>query len=499
MRNRIGIPKRICQHCYKEDEEYVNITQCLKLLPTSFDNIGPLSDNILLNFFTRPWPMYKVVSLFSGCGGLDIGFKNLGFDMVYAADNDPESIEVYKRNVDQNAFVRDVKSEGFHADIKSIGSCDIVLGGFPCQGFSKAGPKRHDDNRNILYYEMKSAVATLNPEIFIAENVDGLKQNFGGKYVQSIVNDFSKIGYHVEVSILDAVAYGVPQHRRRIFFVGTKEGSKKTFYWPTPTHNSPIRNGEFSITATGSLFGEESSNADLLEKPRTIRETISDLLEISERVSDHKVIDNWPKKYDSIFSKIGRGQKLCNVRHAETSVYTWQIPEAFGMVSERQTLILETISRNRRHKKYGSIPNGNPLHLSTIEKLSGVKIERSDIEYLLQSGYLKEKNDGYDLKGAMFCSGLFKRPLWDKPSPTILTNFYNPRYFLHPQENRPFTLRECARLQTFDDNFIFSSKETKKELLAGYRLVGNSVPPLLSTRFAESVLNYLRKERIRAA
>ena len=85
--------------------------------------------------------------------------------------------------------------------------------------------------------------------------------------------------------------------------------------------------------------------------------------------------------------------------------------------------------------------------------------------------YIKAKEDGYDLKGAMFCSGLFKRPKWDEPSPTVLTNFHNPRYFLHPSEYRPFTLRECARLQGFDDTFLFHGDGSIYSLEDGYRLV----------------------------
>lgn len=91
----------------------------------------------------------------------------------------------------------------------------------------------------------------------------------------------------------------------------------------------------------------------------------------------------------------------------------------------------------------------------------------------------------------MFCSGLFKRPTWDEPSPTVLTNFYNPRYFLHPQENRPFSLRECARLQTFPDSFAITGPGSGTGLIDGYRLIGNAVPPLMSQHLASSVLEYL--------
>lgn len=122
----------------------------------------------------------------------------------------------------------------------------------------------------------------------------------------------------------------------------------------------------------------------------------------------------WPKKYEAVFRAIKQGQKLCNVRHADTSVYSWQIPEVFGAVTEREVLVLETISRHRRHKRYGTIPNGNPIPLDEIERLVGITGLRKEIACLLAKNYLKDMNGKYDLKGAMFCSGLFKRPNWKR-------------------------------------------------------------------------------------
>lgn len=436
-------------------------------------------------------PIPTVVSLFCGCGGLDLGFKQQGFDLLYAADHDPHSVDVYRRNIDKNAVVRDVASDEFHDDIASIKSCDVVLGGLPCQGFSKAGPKQQADERNTLYVEMRRAVEVLEPSIFIAENVDGMKQNFGGQFVEQIVSDFGELGYTVEMAILDAVAYGVPQHRRRIFFVGTRNGTHARFSWPAPTHHARVRNGEFAIAGA-------DKKPKRLRPPRTVRDAIANLPALGD-LPDHRIVRKWPKTYDHIMRAIGPGQKLCNVRFASTSVYTWQIPEAFGPVTARQVLILETIARHRRHKKYGNIPNGNPLPVDEIGALAGVRINRADIEALLKKNYLKEKNGMYDLKGAMFCSGLFKRPRWDEPSPTVLTNFHSPRYFMHPDDPRPFSLRECARLQGFDDTFVFADDESTRSLLAGYRLVGNAVPPPLSTTFAMSVQAYLQQLNAEAA
>lgn len=439
----------------------------------------------------------SVVSLFSGCGGLDLGFHEVGFESIYAADNDPAAIDVYRSNIGPFAYVRDVTKSEFHSEIRDLGSADIVLGGFPCQGFSKAGPKKIADHRNVLYLEMRETIARLSPKVFIAENVDGLSQNYGGAYLRTIIEDFTEVGYRVDHRIVDAVSYGVPQHRRRVLFVGVR-ADQPEFAWPGPTHELPSRNGETNIEGSmQSLW--DLPNLSELKRPVSIREALENLPNPGI-TGDHRVTNTWPEKYSHIFKAIRPGQKLCNVRHASSSVYTWRIPEVFGKTTDDQRLILETIGRNRRHRKYGDIPNGNPLGIGDIQSLLGKEIKISDMQELVQLGYLKVLGNKYDLKGAMFCSGLFKRPPWDEPSPTVLTNFHNPRYFLHPMEDRPFTLRECARLQGFPDSFRFT--EAGISLEDGYRLVGNAVPPPISRVLARAIGHFLKcapTEALRAA
>ncbi|HBB31488.1 MAG TPA: hypothetical protein DDZ80_21950 [Cyanobacteria bacterium UBA8803] len=439
--------------------------------------------------------MARVVSLFSGCGGLDSGFKDLGFELIYACDFDPAAVDCYSRNIDQNVFLRDVTSYDFQKDILSLGHCDVILGGFPCQGFSKAGPKSENDTRNLLYIEMCKAIKTLRPAIFIAENVDGISQNFKGAYLKRILSDFQEIGYRVEYRILDAVWFGVAQHRRRTFFVGINEELEFSFHFPSPTHEAKSRNGEFrlfdNLSGQLSLWDYQNKLNAGLQQILTIENAIFDLVELDNTLPDHRVTNRWSKEYEFIFKTIRQGQKLCNVRHANTSVYTWQIPEVFGQVTERERIILETIAKHRRHKKYGNIPNGNPISSGEIEILSKLTAIDLDLKSLITKGYLKQKDEKFDLKGAMFCSGLFKRPCWNEPSPTVLTNFHNPRYFLHPLQNRPFSLRECARLQGFPDNFVFTGGKSQVDLVSGYRLVGNAVPPPISRLFARATLDYL--------
>ena len=431
----------------------------------------------------------KVASLFCGCGGLDLGFANVGCELVYACDNDSSAVSCYKHNLDDRVYVRDVTSREFRADIEGLSGIDIVLGGFPCQGFSKAGPKKETDERNVLYRQMKWAVKTLQPKLFIAENVDGVSQNFKGVYIKKIVSEFKRIGYDVDFQILDAVTFGLPQFRRRIIFVGTPQKTNSEFVWPTATHRAVARNGEFKIDVHEPTLWDQRPEPQA--PSRTVRDAIGDLVDESTDIPDHRTTESWPSKYQAVFEAIKEGQKLCNVRHADTSVRTWDIPETFGQVTEQQVLILETIAKHRRHKRYGDIPNGNPIPADEIERLSKSKVRKEDLNDLMDQGYIKEKNGGYDLKGAMFCSGLFKRPRWDAPSPTILTVFHNPRYFLHPSENRPFTLRECARLQGFPDSFVFTDGNPKVSLVSGYRLVGNAVPPPLAEHLATAAVSFV--------
>ena len=227
------------------------------------------------------------MSLFSGCGGLDLGFHEEGFQSIYAVDNDPAAIAVYRKNIGVTAWVRDVTSRLFHDEIRKLGRVDVVLGGFPCQGFSKAGPKNSADQRNTLYLEMLRAVSRLRPRIFVAENVDGLSQNFGGAFVRSITEDFAAAGYTVKHQIIDAVGFGVPQHRRIIFtanFVGlnqptnflqvTQSGSQTFVGLNQPTNyhaemaNLEQKIGEFDFWVTPSIADVRQTDRFKLEMRR---------------------------------------------------------------------------------------------------------------------------------------------------------------------------------------------------------------------------------------
>ena len=137
----------------------------------------------------RP-PRFDVVSLFSGCGGLDLGFVEAGGRIVYACDRSKHAVACYRHNLGDHCHQRDVTGPAFWSDVEQIDRTDVVLGGFPCQGFSKAGPKRRDDDRNQLYRSMQQTVLRLRPRVFVAENVDGIQQNFKGTFVDRVREGF---------------------------------------------------------------------------------------------------------------------------------------------------------------------------------------------------------------------------------------------------------------------------------------------------------------------
>ena len=182
----------------------------------------------------------RVVSLFSGAGGLDLGFKMAGHDIVWANDLYEDAVETYKYNLGNHIICKDIAN----IDTKEIPECDIIIGGFPCQGFSVANMKRHEsDERNALYRQLIRVIEAKKPKFFLAENVKGLISLGKGAVFNMILNDFSQLGYKVSYKILNAADYGVPQTRQRVIIVGVRYDLKFEYVFPTPTNDKTGENG----------------------------------------------------------------------------------------------------------------------------------------------------------------------------------------------------------------------------------------------------------------
>lgn len=182
----------------------------------------------------------RVVSLFSGAGGLDLGFKMAGHDIVWANDLYEDAVETYKYNLGNHIICKDIAN----IDTKEIPECDIIIGGFPCQGFSVANMKRHEsDERNALYRQLIRVIEAKKPKFFLAENVRGLISLGKGAVFNMILNDFSQLGYKVSYKILNAADYGVPQTRQRVIIVGVRNDLNFEYVFPTPTNDKTGENG----------------------------------------------------------------------------------------------------------------------------------------------------------------------------------------------------------------------------------------------------------------
>ena len=198
----------------------------------------------------------RMVSLFSGCGGLDLPFHKAGYDIVYANEFNDDAAKTFARNIDESVDIKPIED----VDISKIPSADLVTGGFPCQDFSiiwkRPGLK---GTRGNLYTYFLEFINTLKPKAFIAENVKGLMSANKGKAIQQIILDFQSIspGYFVFPKLYDFANHGVPQHRERVILVGIRSDLDFNYIHPGSTHG-PGRTLPF-VTAGRALENIDES------------------------------------------------------------------------------------------------------------------------------------------------------------------------------------------------------------------------------------------------
>ena len=184
---------------------------------------------------------FNFIDLFSGAGGLSCGLTMAGFTPVASVEIMPEAVSTYKYNFaetkgfDENVQTRDIREEAIKQELyESVKDKHIhlIVGGFPCQGFSMAGHRVVTDPRNSLYLEMLEIVKNVQPDFVVMENVEGLRSMLDGKVEAKIISDYKEAGYDINVTVLNSADYGVPQIRRRVIFIGNRHGL--TNYHPKP-------------------------------------------------------------------------------------------------------------------------------------------------------------------------------------------------------------------------------------------------------------------------
>ncbi|TCQ99023.1 DNA cytosine methyltransferase [Neorhizobium sp. JUb45] len=343
----------------------------------------------------------RVLDLFCGCGGLSFGisdarYQDLEFEVVAGLDFNRSSIETFKLNhPNAKTYCVDIRKANIDEIIAEIGHIDVVVGGPSCQGFSTHGKRLADDPRNFLYKSYLEFIAKIKPTWSLMENVTGLLRYGGGRFRDEIIKDLSSMGYKVSFAQLQAADYGVPQVRKRIFFVANKIGVP--FEFPAPSHFPPdvVANDH-----TGKMLAYTS-----------LTDAIGDLPMIGIGVT----ADHSPKHY--ALPPVTPFQQWSRRSAGALSLH-------FGAPPPRENL--ERI----RH-----IPSGGDWLDIPADLLPSrfAKILRKD------------------------CTTLYYRLRWDRPGYTITTVYRNVSSgaFTHPDEDRALTHREAARIQSFPDHFQF--------------------------------------------
>jgi DNA (cytosine-5)-methyltransferase 1 len=390
----------------------------------------------------------KVVGLFSGCGGLDLGFIQAGFDVIWANDFNADAVKTYQKNIGNHIICGDITK------IKSSeipDNFDVLLGGFPCQGFSIANSKRNmDDKRNFLYLEMLRIIKDKKPKFFVAENVKGLLSMEKGRIIEMIVSDFKKIGYKVDYKVLKASDYGVPQNRERVVIIGNRLGLTNPF--PKITHGE--KNEKLSPFVTVKEVVSHLSNKRISINPIKVNKKL-----IFNHIARTNVQDEfWGRKHPV------NQHDICDYLRYWRDKSGWstkKVDEHFGYAHTAGHWF-------RKDNNSGSIPNPKDWwELKKILKFDN-KYDKAVTELVLKPITFEQS---------------LRINNWDKPSDTITAT--GPE--IHPNRERRMSVRECAIIQSFPDDFIFEGS-----MASMYQQIGNAVPVLLANKIAKEIKSSLK-------
>ena len=319
----------------------------------------------------------NIISLFAGAGGMDLGFENAGFKVVWANEYDRSIWNTYEANHSAPLDKRDVRE----ISSSEIPACDGIIGGPPCQSWSEAGALRGiDDSRGKLFYDFIRILRDKRPMFFVAENVSGMLADVHRDAVQNIVRHFEESGYNVFIRLLNAADYGVPQDRKRVFYIGFRNDMGVAFQFPSAkSQKLTLKDAIWDLhdTALPARDGNKANKGDCA-------------------IPNHEYMTGG---FSTIFMSRNR-------------VRSWN-EQSF------------TIQAGGRHA---------PIH---------------------------------------------------PQAPKMVFIEQNKRIFVQGKEHlyRRLSVRECARIQTFPDDFIFNYES----LSDGYKMVGNAVPVNLAYEIACSI------------
>ncbi len=306
----------------------------------------------------------NVIDLFCGCGGLSKGFLDAGYEVLLGVDFDDKALQTFKAN---HGSAEAMKLDLFdHKNISKIveflkdhdRALDVLIGGPPCQGFSVAGPRNMNDKRNLLYTAMVKLAKIIKPKAIVLENVPGMIQINDGIGAKRIVDDFQKIGYKLTPKLLYAPDYGLPQMRKRVFFVGFLDNDINYSFPEATTKRDDYVTCEQAIsdlpslqTSSGDIvYGDELQ--DYVSEP--MNEYQKKMRKNSDRVLNH--IGSIPsEKTKKMISLVPEGKNYKSLPEEYRSLYKYH--EALTRYnSKRPSNTINTGHRSHFHYRWNRIP-----------------------------------------------------------------------------------------------------------------------------------------------
>lgn len=385
------------------------------------------------------------IDLFSGAGGLSKGLSEAGFASLFANEVVPVYAETYKRNHKSSVVAtEDIRMIDANQVMRQLelkrGELDLLAGGPPCQGFSINAPIRsNEDARNHLFKEFLRFVDAFAPRAVLIENVPGLVSFEHGATLHAILDSLAELGYGADVRILGAAHYGVPQMRWRTIIIGVRGSELPSGAFPDPVCHAPIK-ANFTTTFNGhNIVKQPNPGTDACFT--TVKEAIGDLPSLGNGERGEEVKGYACEPFCDFQRKMRRGS---------VGVYNHEAPKLSAINVERM-----------KHVK----PGGN----------------WTDIPFELLPKGMKAAKRGDHTKR-------YGRATPDGLASTILTKC-DPHWgcFFHYEQDRSFTVREAARIQSFPDSYIFAGNQADQ-----FAQVGNAVPPMLAEAVGRSIAGVLR-------
>ncbi|MFO1465383.1 MAG: DNA cytosine methyltransferase [Steroidobacteraceae bacterium] len=467
----------------------------------------------------------RVLDLFAGCGGISLGFRRAGFDIVGAVELDPQAADSHAQNffrgeskdlIELHGRARDITRTDPHVFIRELGiagpadaAIDVIVGGPPCQAFARVGRAKlreiadhpqafRRDPRSNLYLQYIEYVKALRPVALLMENVPDVLNFAGHNIAEEMCETLAALGYQCAYTLLNAVFYGVPEMRERVFLVALHESLQSRPQFPVPTHRAQLPRGYESSrrvalkTVCSDLLGSTlayvpppSAKGAVLERAVTALEAVGDLPPITAHLRGEM------PRGTRRFNRLVPYPSVPVLSPFAHEMRTWPGFEGNGGVMDHVTRSLPRDYRIFRRMKPGDqYPEAHRHALALLNarlarlRRSGQRIAEGSCRYLeLQRSIVPPYDPGK-------FPNKWRKMEPDLPARTLMAHLGKDTYsHIHydSRQARTITVREAARLQSFPDGFRFAGT-----MNPAFRQIGNAVPPKLAFHIAACMLRSLR-------